>query len=121
MAFVPVRLLNAVGPRASWKYGNFCCKELKRNIHLEREGVATLLPADLAVPLLLADTGAVVLGLQVVVGTGRRVEVEGANLCQFRCDYKQGCCYNTVPVAPVWYCIQPAGGRLRDPHSIMDT
>ena len=48
--------------------------------HLEGEGVAALLPANLAVPLLLADAGSVDLALQVVVGTGRRVEVEGANL-----------------------------------------
>ena len=48
--------------------------------HLEGEGVAALLPADLAVPLLLPDTGTVVLALQVVIGARWRVEVEGANL-----------------------------------------
>ena len=48
--------------------------------HLEGEGVAALLPADLAVPLLLPDTGTVVLALQVVIGARRRVEVERANL-----------------------------------------
>ena len=42
--------------------------ELMRNIHLERESVAALLPANLAVPLLLADTGTIVLALQVFVG-----------------------------------------------------
>ena len=54
--------------------------ELKRNIHLERESIAALLPANLAVPFLLADAGAVVLGLEVVVGARRRIEVERANL-----------------------------------------
>ena len=48
--------------------------------HLEGERVAALLPANLAVSLLLPDTGAVVLALKVVIGAGRRVEVEGANL-----------------------------------------
>ena len=80
MAFVPVRLLKAVGPRASWKYESSCCMELKKNPHLKREGIAALLPANLAVPFLLADAGAVVLALEVIVGARRRVEVERANL-----------------------------------------
>ena len=76
-----------------------------KNCHLERELIVALLPAYLAVAFLLSDTGAVVLALEVVVGTGRRVEIERPNLKKknlyFQTSTIQIVSDVTVPVSPV--------------------
>ena len=50
--------------------------DISGQIHLEGVCILALLPGDLTVALLLADTGPVVLALKVVVSAGGRVEVE---------------------------------------------